>query len=91
MVPTTFLSLHDISRVEARVEATFSHPLILHIEGPRGTSTSIALFLDDEETAQRLANAINDAVNPPQPPAMARPHETAAYTAAHHAYRREDR
>jgi len=91
MVPTTYVSFHVIERLQARVEGSFSRPLILNIEGPRGTCAAISLFLADGEQAERLANAINDIMDPPQPPAAACPHEAAAYAAARHTYSREDR
>jgi hypothetical protein len=80
MIPSTFLSLHDITGLKAIALQSLDTPLVLRIES--GDSTfQISLYLKeaDAERVEVLANAINRvmAVAPAEPKAP--PSEAAAY------------
>jgi len=82
-IPTTYLSLHDVTSLKATVLQSLDSPLILTIDSPHG-AMQISLYLRDLDTAKTefLADVINAAVHEPAPPKVACPAEKAAYDAA---------
>jgi hypothetical protein len=86
MIPTTYLSLHDVTGLKAAALASFDAPLVLSIETPHG-AVQISLYLNPNDTkkVERLADAVNAAMALPPAPKVACPIEEAAY-AAHDAH-----
>jgi len=82
-IPTTYLSLHDVTDMKATVLQSLNSPLILTIDSPHGVM-QISIYLRDLDTAKTefLADVINAAVHEPAPPKAACPAEKAAYDAA---------
>ena len=82
MIPTTYLSLHDVSVLRASAHRTYDTPLVLNIDSPHG-SMQISMYLRDvgAERIQALADAINGVLKQPEPPQAACPIEAAAYAA----------
>lgn len=60
--PTSYISIHMINVVSASATGATGNPVKLNIKG-RFSDTEITLFVSSPEYAQRLATAINDAVN----------------------------
>ena len=85
-IPTTYLSLHDVTGLKAAALASFNTPLVLSIETPHG-AMQISLYLRDLPAAkiEALADAINAVMKEPPAPKVACPIEEAAY-AAHDAH-----
>ena len=83
MIPTTYLSLHDVSVLRASAQRIFDTPLVLNIDSPHG-SMQISMYLRGvgAERIQALADAINDALKQPEPPQAACSVEKAAYASA---------
>ena len=81
-IPTTYLSLHDVTDMKATVLQSFDSPLILTVETKYGP-VQISLYLRDLDTAKTefLADVINAAMHSPEPPKEACPKEAAAYGA----------
>jgi hypothetical protein len=79
-IPTTYLSLHDVTDMKATVLQSFDSPLILTIDSPHG-AMQISIYLRDLDTAKTefLADVINAAMHEPQPPKEACPIEVGAY------------
>jgi len=63
MIPKTYLSLHQVDRIAAFADNSFSTSLTLHVEGAHGLA-SITLFMNDVDKGltQQLADAINAVV-----------------------------
>ncbi len=82
-IPTTYLSLHDVTGLKAAALASFDAALVLSIETPHG-AMQISIYLNPHDTAkvELLANNINAAMALPPTPKVACPIETAAYAAA---------
>jgi hypothetical protein len=82
-IPTTYLSLHDVTDMKATVLQSFDSPLILTIDSPHG-AMQISIYLRDLDTAKTefLADVINAAVHEPTPPKATCPAEKAAYQSA---------
>lgn len=80
-IPTTYLSLHDVTALRATVLATMDTPLVLSIDTPHG-AMQISLYIRDLDTSriERLTDAINTALRGPEP------NEAAAYNAQNNAY-----
>lgn len=78
-IPTTYLSLHDITSLRAATLTSTDTPLLLTVDGEYG-SMQISLYLrvDASKTA-RIADAINAILKEPDPPKVVCPVETAAY------------
>jgi hypothetical protein len=83
-IPTTNISFHLITSIEAIDHASFGKPMILRL-GSRYGATELTFFFEDEGLTKRLVEAINDAVKAVKP-LDACPHEAAAYSAAAYAY-----
>jgi hypothetical protein len=85
-IPTTYLSLHDVTGLKAAALQSFDTPLVLSIETPHG-AMQISLYLRDLPAAkiEALADAINAVMKEPPAPKVACPIEEAAY-AAHDAH-----
>ncbi len=81
-IPTTYLSLHDVTGLKAAALASFDTPLILSIETPHG-AMQISIYLNPNNTAkvEALADVINTVMKAPEPPKVACPIEQAAYKA----------
>jgi hypothetical protein len=86
-IPTTYLSLHDVTGLRAAALASFDTPLILSIETPHG-AMQISIYLNPNDTAkvELLANNINAAMALPPAPKVACPIEQAAYAAERSSY-----
>ena len=81
-IPTTYLSLHDVTDMKATVLQSLDSPLILTIDSPHG-AMQITIYLRDlDTTTEFLADVINAAMHDPVPPQAACPAEKAAYQAA---------
>ena len=85
-IPTTYLSLHDVTGLKAAALQSFDTPLVLSIKTPHG-AVQISLYLNPNDTkkVERLADAINAAMALPPTPKVVCPIEEAAY-AAHDAH-----
>jgi hypothetical protein len=81
-IPTTYLSLHDVTALKAAALTTLDTPLVLSIETPHG-GMQISLYLRDVEAAkiERIACAVNAILKEPEQPKIACPIEAAAYKA----------
>jgi len=86
MIPTTYLSLHDVTGLKAAALVSFNTPLTLTIDSPHG-AMQISIYLNPNDTTkvERLADAINAVMKEPPAPKVACPIEEAAY-AAHDAH-----
>ena len=78
-VPTTNISFHLITGIQAIDHQTFGKPMILRLESRYG-ATELTFFFEDEGLTERLVEAINDAVKATKP-LNACPMERAAYEA----------
>ena len=83
-VPTTNISFHLITGIQAIDHASFGQPMILRLETRYG-ATELTFFFEDEGLTKRLVEAINGVVKATKP-LDACPHEAAAYSAAAYAY-----
>ena len=82
MIPTTYLSLHDVRVLHASVQRTIDTPLVLNIDSPHGAmQISIYLRNVDISRVQAIADAIN-VVKVTEPPQAMCPAEKAAYASA---------
>jgi len=81
-IPTTYLSLHDITTLRAAALQSFDTPLVLSVETPHG-SMQISFYLREASAAkiEALADTINTVMNAPEPPKVVCPIEEAAYAA----------
>jgi len=79
-IPTTYLSLHDVTGLKAAALVSFDTPLILTIDSPHG-AMQISIYLNPHDTAkvERLADAINAVMKEPATPKVACPIEAKAY------------
>ncbi len=86
-IPTTYLSLHDVTGLKAAALASFDTPLVLSIDTPHG-GMQISIYLNPHDTAkvELLANNINAAMARPNTPKAACPIEEAAYEAMRKSY-----
>jgi hypothetical protein len=81
-IPTTYLSLHDITTLKATAMQSIDTPLILTVDGEHG-GMQISLYLRiDAARIERIADAINAILREPEAPKIACPVETAAYASA---------
>jgi hypothetical protein len=81
-IPTTYLSLHDITTLKATAMQSIDTPLILTVDGEHG-GMQISFYLRiDAARIERIADAINAILKEPDPPKIACPVETAAYKSA---------
>jgi hypothetical protein len=89
-IPTTYLSLHDVTELRAAALASLDTPLILTVETKYGPM-QISIYLRDADTAkiELLANNINAAMALPPTPKVACPIEQAAYAAERSSYCRK--
>ena len=83
-VPTTNISFHLITGIQAIDHASFGQPMILRLETRYG-ATELTFFFEDEGLTKRLVEAINDAVKTTKP-LDACPEEAAACKAANDYY-----
>jgi hypothetical protein len=83
MIPTTYISLHDVTGLKAAALQTLDTPLMLTIDTPLG-SMQISLYFTGIEAMkiEHLAGSINAVLRAPDPPKVACPQEEAAYNAA---------
>jgi hypothetical protein len=67
-IPTTYLSLHDVTDMKATVLQSLDSPLILTIDSPHG-AMQISLYLRDLDAAKTefLADVISAAMHEPGP------------------------
>lgn len=80
-IPTTYLSLHDVTGLKAVALTTMDTPLVLTIDSQHG-SMQISIYTGrDGATVERLADAINDVLKQPSAPPAFCPLEDAAYKA----------
>jgi hypothetical protein len=81
-IPTTYLSLHDVTDMKATVLQSLDSPLILTIDSPHG-AMQISLYLRDLDAAKTefLADVISAAMHEPAPTKPACPAEVGAYKA----------
>jgi hypothetical protein len=78
MIPSTFLSLHDITGLKAIALQSLDTPLVLRVES--GDSTfQISLYGLAAARVERIADAINSIMLEPVPTPKVMPSETAAY------------
>ena len=79
-IPTTYLSLHDVTDMKAAALQSFNSPLILTLDSPHG-AMQISIYLRDLDTAKTefLADTINAVLHSPEPPNAACPIEVKAY------------
>jgi len=78
MIPTTYLSIHDITGLKAIALQSLDTPLVLRIES--GDSVfQISLYGLAAARVERIADAINSAMLEPVPAPKVMPSETAAY------------
>jgi len=81
-IPTTYLSLHDVTGLRAAALASLDTPLILTFDTKYGPmQISIYLNPNDPAKVELLADAINAAMKEPATPKVACPIEEAAYKA----------
>ena len=83
-VPTTNISFHLITDIQAIDHSSFGKPMILRLESRYG-GTELTFFFEDESLTKRLVEAINGVIKTAGP-LNACPHEAAAYNAAKNAY-----
>jgi hypothetical protein len=88
MIPTTYISLHDVTGLKAAALQTLDTPLMLTIETPLG-SMQISLYFTglDAMKIEHLAGSINAVLRAPNPPKAACPAERAAYASAEEYWR----
>ena len=60
-VPTTNISLHLITSIQAIDHSSFGKPMILRLESRYG-GTELTFFFEDETLTKRLVEAINSVV-----------------------------
>lgn len=65
-VPTTNISLHLITRIEAIDHQTFGKPMILRLESRYG-ATELTFFFEDEGLTKRLVDALNEVIKTTKP------------------------
>jgi hypothetical protein len=81
-IPTTYLSLHDVTSLRAATLTSTDTPLLLTVDGEYG-SMQISLYLRvGASRTARIADAINAILKEPDPPKITCPVETAAYKSA---------
>jgi hypothetical protein len=78
MIPTTFLSLHDITGLKAVALQSMDTPLVLRIESEHGMF-QISLYGLAAARVERIADAINSVMLEPATAPKVMPSETAAY------------
>jgi hypothetical protein len=78
MIPSTFLSLHDITGLKAIALQSLDTPLVLRIESEHGMF-QISLYGLHADRVERIADAINSIMLEPVPTPKVQPSETAAY------------
>ena len=78
MIPTTYLSIHDITDLKAIALNSLDTPLVLRVEAEHGTM-QISLYGIDDAKVEALADAINAIMTEPAPEQVVVPSETAAY------------
>jgi len=78
-VPTTNISFHLITDIQAIDHSSFGKPMILRLESRYG-ATELTFFFEDETLTKRLVEAINGAIKTAGP-LNACPMERAAYDA----------
>jgi hypothetical protein len=83
-VPTTNISFHLITDIQAIDHSSFGKPMILRLESRYG-GTELAFFFEDETLTKRLVEAINGVIKTVKS-LDACPEEIAAYNAAHLSY-----
>ena len=76
MIPTTYLSIHDITGLKAVALQSLDTPLVLRIESEHG-KFQISLYGLAADRVERIADAINSILQEPAPKVM--PSEAAAY------------
>jgi hypothetical protein len=82
-IPTTYLSLHDVTGLRAGVGVIYDAPLTITVDSQHG-SMQITLYLQPllaKDRIEALADTINAVMKSPEPPKAACPIEEAAYTA----------
>jgi len=78
-IPTTYLSLHDVTDMKATVLQSLDSPLILTIDSPHG-AMQITIYLRElDTTTEFLADVINAAMHDPVPAKEPCPIEAGAY------------
>ena len=88
MIPTTYLSLHDVTGLKAAALQSFDTPLILTISTPAGEMQISMYFTGVDATRiEHLAGSINAVLRAPDPPKAACPQEKAAYASAEEYWR----
>ena len=80
VVPTTNISFHLITDIQAIDHSSFGKPMILRLESRYG-GTELTFFFEDETLTKRLVEAINGVIKTAGP-LNACPQEEAAYKAA---------
>jgi hypothetical protein len=86
-IPKTYLSLHDVTGLQARVDRAYGAPLVLTIDSAYG-AMQISFYLQPlltEDQIEALATAIGKAMTKAEPaaiPSTLTPEEKAAYAAA---------
>jgi len=78
-VPTTNISFHLITDIQAIDHSSFGKPMILRLESRYG-GTELTFFFEDETLTKRLVEAINGVIKTAGP-LNACPIERAAYDA----------
>lgn len=66
MIPTTFLSLHDITGLKAIALQSLDTPLVLRVDGEHGMF-QISLYGLAADRVERIADAINSIMLEPAP------------------------
>jgi hypothetical protein len=63
MIPSTFLSLHDITGLKAVALQSYDTPLVLRVDGEHGTF-QISLYFQGvgRSTVELMAEAINSSI-----------------------------
>jgi len=81
-IPTTYLSLHDVTSLKAAALQSFDTPLILFVDTPHG-GMQISIYLREASAAkvEALADTINAVIKSSEPPKAVCPIEEAAYAA----------
>jgi hypothetical protein len=81
-IPTTYLSLHDVTGLRAGVGVIYDAPLTITVDSTHG-SMQITLYLPTltKEQIEALADTINAVMKTPEPPKVVCPIEEAAYAA----------
>jgi len=82
-IPKTYLSIHDVTGLQARIGYAVDRPLELVIDSPHG-AMQIVIFLQPlltKEQIEAIADTINVVMKTPKPPKETCPKEAAAYGA----------